>query len=384
MRIAFIGQKGIPARQGGVETHVENLSYRLADRGHDVFVYSRPQFFNERIYYRGITRVKAYSIQTKNLDAITHALFSTIHAIFSGYDVIHYHGVGPSLLAWIPRIFAPKTRVVATFHCRDRFHKKWSWFARLMLSAGEWASVHFPHETIVVSKSLREFVWQKYHRRATYIPNGCAILETNREDVLPVFGIESKKYILAVSRLVKHKGVHVLIDAFSKLDRDDLKLVIVGDTSFTDEYVAELKEQASGVDNVVFAGFQTGEELAQLYHNALVFVHPSEAEGLPINVLEALRHGLPSILSNIKENLEASGGYAYFFEKGNSDDLERQLRRVLRRIRIAEGVARAGQKYIQVTYDWDAISLSIEELYHSMKCDQVYDVNERVAYRPQR
>lgn len=379
MRIAFIGQKGIPARQGGVETHVEYLSYRLADRGHDVFVYSRRNYSKEKLFYRGISRVRIFSVPTKNLDSITHTFFSSIHALFSGYDVIHYHGVGPSLLSWIPRVFAPRTKVVSTFHCRDQFHKKWSWFARFFLSLGEWASVTFPHETIVVSKSLRDFVWKKYHKKAIYIPNGCAILETDRQDVLPVFGIEAEKYVLAVSRLVKHKGIHTLIEAFQKLDRADLKLVIVGDTSFTDDYVSELKKQAADNENVIFAGFQTGEELAQLYHNALLFVHPSEAEGLPINVLESLRHGLPTILSNIEESLEASGGYAYFFEKGNADDLNRQLRRVLRRIRIAQGVARAGQKYVQVTYDWESISLSIEELYHSLKCNHVYEVSERVS-----
>ena len=90
MKIAFIGQKGIPAKSGGVENHVEEVAARLAQKGHEVFVYVRNNYTEKNLEdYRGIKLVHLPSISTKHLDAISHTLFATIHALFQKYDVIH-------------------------------------------------------------------------------------------------------------------------------------------------------------------------------------------------------------------------------------------------------------------------------------------------------
>src|SRR5512135_3607806 len=144
MKGAMIGQKGIPTRFGGIERHVEALAVRLGRKGHDVLVYTRAWYAApKRRFSQGVRTIATPTIRTKNLDAIVHTFTSTVHAIREGVDVIHYHGVGPSLLAWIPRVFAPRIKVVATFHCIDRNHQKWGLLARTMLGIGERAACLF-------------------------------------------------------------------------------------------------------------------------------------------------------------------------------------------------------------------------------------------------
>ncbi|MFA5047783.1 MAG: glycosyltransferase [Patescibacteria group bacterium] len=158
MKVAFIGQKGIPTKQGGIEKHVEELSTRLAQAGFDVTVYSRPHYTGQKqkvYFYKKVQIINLPSLVTKHLDAISHTFLASLHALFQNYNVIHYHGVGPSLMSFIPRIFNPRAKVIVTFHCIDRQHQKWGIFAKTMLGLGEWTACHFPHETIVVSQTLQ-------------------------------------------------------------------------------------------------------------------------------------------------------------------------------------------------------------------------------------
>ena len=172
MKIALIGQKGIPALYGGIERHVEHLSTGLAKLGQEVFVYSRPWYTDRKLKdYKGVNVVSLPSIKTKHLDAISHTLFASVHALFQDYDVIHFHGVGPSLLAWIPKVFKRKAKVVVTFHCIDRKHQKWGRIARLSLRLGEWFANKFAHKTITVSKVLQQYCSEAYDTDTVYIPN---------------------------------------------------------------------------------------------------------------------------------------------------------------------------------------------------------------------
>src|SRR3989339_1395132 len=245
MRIAMIGQKGIPALYGGIERHVEDLSRELARQGHDILVYARSWYTPQAITnYRGVKIIHTPSWHTKHLDAITHTFFSTLHAIRQKPDIIHYHGVGPSLLSWLPRILSPRTKVIATFHCIDRYHQKWGWLARTILRLGEKTACLFPHQTISVSKTIEKYCQNEFNQFTVHIPNG---VEKNDRPVgsslLYQWNLEPNKYLLAVTRLVKHKGMHYLIDAWQIARQQhpellsDHKLVIAGDSAFTDNYV---------------------------------------------------------------------------------------------------------------------------------------------------
>lgn len=357
MKIAFIGQKGIPAKAGGVERHVEELSTRLAARGHEVYVYARKHYTGFDLEkYKGVKIIYIPSFKTKNLDTITHVFLATIDAMRKDFDIIHFQGVGPSTLAFLPKIFKPKTKVFSTFHCRDQFHQKWGFIARKYLAFGEYAAAKFADKTIAVSKIIAKLVNTKFVQNAEYIPNGVAVLNEFDETVLAKFGLEKGKYILTAGRLVRHKGIHFLIEAFKKLALKDYKLVIVGDGVNTNDYVEELKKLAGNDKNIVFTGFQYGKDLASLFKYAYLYVHPSYSEGLPITVLEAMAYNKAVLVSNIEENIEAFAGNGYMFANKNAEDLAYKMRLLLSNPDLVEKTGIKAREHVLKNYDWENIT----------------------------
>ena len=373
MKIALIGQKGIPMKFGGIEKHVERLAVGLTKKGHDVFVYTRPWYTSPRLkMYKGVHLISVKSWHTKHLDAISHTFFSTLHALKQDYDIIHYHGVGPALLAWIPRLFKPSVKVISTFHCIDRRHQKWGILARLALYFGEWAAVNFAHDTITVSKTLQMYCAEKYAASTIYVPNGIDMpARAGASLIRKRFGLEKDNYILFISRLVKHKGAHYLVDAYKKLNTAK-KLVIVGDSAFTDAYVERLKLSAGNNPNIIFAGMVRGGSRLwrELYSNAFIMVHPSESEGLPIVILEAMSFGLPVLASDIPENMEAlHGGFGFSFENKSVRDLKNRLQYLLGRNEMVKRVGDAARGHVEKNYNWKDIVNSVERIYIDMLKD---------------
>lgn len=362
MRIAFIGQKGIPGTQGGVERHTEELATRLAARGHAVRVYTRPQYTDPKLTsYRGVTLKSLPSIPTKHLDAVSHTFFATVHLLFHPTDAVIFQAIGPSSLTWLVRLFRPRIRVLGVFHCQDYYHAKWGRFARLYLHFGEWALHRFSHVVFDTTRILQARSRALYHREAVLLPNGVPrpqpIDPAIERKTLAQFNLTPNEYVVAVSRLVRHKGMHYLIAAFRKLSREK-KLVIVGGGAHTDEYVDELHRQAAGDPRIIFTGFLTGEALQSVFRNAALFVHPSDAEGLPINVLEAMSFGMAPLLSDIPEHKEAAAGNAYFFKAGDVADLTRQLTHLLDPATAAERakLGAAAQVHVVKNHDWEVLA----------------------------
>ncbi len=382
MKIAMIGQKTIPFVRigGGIEKHVEELSIRLVKQSHQVWVYSRnwhTKRGNHQERYKGVEIIYLPSIPTKNLGTISHVLLSTLHVLFKKVDIIHFHGVGPSTLAWIPRLFKPRVKVVVTFHSIDRFHKKWGRFARAYLSWGEWTACHFPHRTIAVSRSIQQYCREKFGKKISYIPNGVDLKDDIKpeDDKLKKFGLKKNQYILTVARLIKHKGIHHLIKAYIRLEKrygdedknwpggKKMKLAIVGAPSFTDDYLQYLKKLAAESENILFVGFQTGKTLAQLFVNAYLYVHPSESEGLALSILEAMSYGKCVLVSNIAENLEAVGDTGRVFRSKNIKNLEQSLDQILRSKKEINRCGRETRAFVRKNFNWDDIVKQTEELY---------------------
>jgi len=267
-----------------------------------VSVYTRPWYTGKtKRKHKGVTIVPRPSWKTKHFDAITHAFVSTVHAMKHGYDVYHFQGVGPSLLAWMPRVFRPTARVITTFHCLDRRQMKWGFFARLILRFGEFAACKFSHDTIVVSKTLAHYAREVYGTKAKYIPNGITPPMGNLpvSRTLKKFSLTKGQYAVMVARLTPQKGVHVLVEAWNKMKEstDDLrvhsmKLVIVGDAKFNDEYIAELKEQAKGSMDLVkdqAKAIADGDESTQ---DVLKDAMDRELLGYPAWAAPVVSHGL--------------------------------------------------------------------------------------------
>ncbi|MFW0837559.1 MAG: glycosyltransferase family 4 protein [Candidatus Komeilibacteria bacterium] len=369
MKIAFIGQKGIPAKAGGVERYVEAVATGLVKQGQQVFVYTRPYYSDaKKNIWRGVNLISLPSWQRKHWDAITHVALATWHALWQDYDIIHYQGVGPSLLSWIPRIFKPSTKVLVTFHSLDRKHAKWSLLAKLILRLAEWTACAFPHQTITVSKALQEYCLYHYNKPTTYIPNGVATnLPVGSKTVLSKFALRPYRYFIVISRLVAHKRVEDIISAWFKAKLpQDYKLVIVGSGSYTNRYEKKLRVLTAGQENIIFTGVLTGSKLFTLLAKATGFVSASLDEGMPITVLEAMSLATPLLLSDILghreliENLEV-----ITFAPGDTESIAQGMANLAANVKFARKTAKQGQVLVRAQYNWEDIVNNLIVLYSS-------------------
>lgn len=384
MKIAFIGQKGIPGKSGGVEKHVEQIAVRLAAQGHEVTAYVRSHYVEKNLTeYKDVRLVHTAGIASKYLDAITHTFTATLHALRQDYDVIHYHAIGPSLLSILPRILKPRTRVIATFHSRDYFHKKWNWFARFVLHISEMIICKVPERTIVISETLRDYAENTYNHHFDFIPNGAEVSSDNDPELLKTWGLKSGRYVLIQGRLVAHKGVHYAVKAFQELERtgrlpNNFKLVIVGDSAHTDEYVQYLKVLTENDANILMIGEQTGLAMSTLWNNASVYVQASEDEGLSLSLLEAMGHGVMPIVSSIPANLEAiQNGAGISFQSKNVEDLTKTLAYYIANEEEREAVAKRASERANDVYSWDAITDRTYKVYR----ESILAKNEKATYK---
>jgi glycosyltransferase involved in cell wall biosynthesis len=363
MKIAMIGQKGIPATYGGIERHVEELSVRLAALGHAVTVYTRPHYSDKATHkYHGVHLVSLPSVATKHLDAISHAVVCTAHAIVTRADVVHYHGVGPALLSWIPHLCGRK--VVVTFHAQDAKRPKWGRLASRVLRVGEWMAVRAPNATVCVSETLSAKLTERYQKRIEFIPNGVSLVEGSDDSILSELGLEPGQYLLFAGRLVPEKGCHYLVRAW-KASGTDMKLVVAGDSSFSPDYIRSLQAEPACA-GVVFPGYVYGERLASLFRSAALFVLPSDLEGLPIVLLEALGYGTPVLASDITPNVEVLGTYGRTFSAGSTDDLAAELLNCISDLASLKTEALAVSKTIAARYDWDVVTAQTADVYSAI------------------
>ncbi len=368
----MIGQRGLPATYGGVERHVEELSVRLASRGHEVVVYCRRNYTGtDEIDFRGVRLKYVPTVESKHLEAAVHSGLASLNTIGAKFDVVHYHSLGPGLWSFIPRGLT-NASVVQTIHGlavqnRDRLDQdraKWGSFATRVLRIGDWLSKRVPDGVIVVGDYLLDHYRD---RRGTteHIPNGVAISTDSDDTALGRLGIRQGGYVLFVGRLIPEKAVDQLIRAFARLDVDQ-QLVIVGGSSFTDDYEIELKELALQDERVVLPGYVYGRELAALYANATLYVQPSLLEGLPLTVLEAAAHGVPLILSDIpahREVIPQSRPGARLYAAGDIDALTHAIRDGLSRGQADRDVAATTGRAVVAKYSWDAVTDATEQLY---------------------
>ena len=362
MKIAMLGTKGIPATWGGIERHVEEIATRLVAMGHDVTVYCRPYYTTIKDeYYKGVRLKKLPTIPTKNLDAIVHTFMATMHIMMEDYDIVHYHAIGPGTLAILARMAGKNT--VITVHGLDWQREKWGKRAKSFLKFGERASMYFPYHTIAVSKFLKNYLEEKYHRPVTYIPSAVTEPVYCPPDKIRAYGVGEKDYILFVARLVPEKGCHFLIEAYERLN-PRLKLIIAGGSSHSDDYVAKLQAHAS--DKIIFTGYVYGDTLHELYTNAYCYVQPSTIEGLPVTLLEAVAYGNCVIASDIPANTEVVHDAGIVFESENVDDLCEALKMVIDNAELAKELGERAKARGVEEYNYDRIAEKTEKLYRSI------------------
>lgn len=364
----MIGHKRVPSREGGVEIVVEELSTRLVKMGHQVDIYNRKgknvqdknaDKQNKRIKeYKGTRIITIPTINKKGIDALIYSFFASIRALFGKYDVLHYHAEGSCAMLWIPHLF--RKRIVVTIHGLDWQRSKWGGFATKYIKFGEKLATKYADEIIVLSKGVQKYFKDTYNRDTHFIPNGVNKPTIRKSDIIKKkYGLDENQYILFLARIVPEKGVQYLIDAYKQINTD-VKLVIAGGASHTNDFLEEIKRKASEDNRIIMTGFVQGEEFEELYSNCLIYCLPSDVEGMPISLLEAMSYGKLCLVSNIEENVQVIENMGVTFEKGNINDLKYNLENILNSEQ--EINKEEIKKYILMKYNWDDMVNKTERL----------------------
>jgi len=358
LRIAYIGGRGVIGKYSGIETFYEEAGKRLAAMGHEVTIYCRTYFTPSTTAWNGIHIVRLPTIWTKHLDTLVHTLLSTVHACFSHYDIVHFHTLGPALFVFLPRIFGKKTMV--TVQGLDWKRRKWGWFARSVLKAGEWAAATMPNKTIVVSHTLQNHFRARYSVDCTYVPNGTELRDRSACPSLEQFGLSARQYVLFLGRFSPEKNCDLLIEAFEKT-QTSMKLVLAGGSSHTDGYVLALRKHEG--NRIKILEWLSGETLQAVLTNAALFVLPSEMEGLSLALLEGMGAGLCVLASDTPENREVVGDCGFTFRAGDIDDLQHMLALLLHDSALRDIMGRKARARVEANYLWDDIATQIEATY---------------------
>lgn len=358
LKIAMIGSRGIPCIYGGIERHVAEIASRLAEKGHEVTVYGRhPYCLSSE--YRGVKVRVLPAIPTKNLETASNSMVATVESLFKPFDIIHFHGIGPSLFSWITSWCGKAT--VCTIHALDYRQSKWSAAARTLLRLGERTAMRYADSIIAVSRLMAADLSEKYLRPVDYIPNGATLREIPSFSEAARLGIERQRYILAVGRFIFERGFHTLLEAWSRVE-SDYKLVVAGDARFDERYAEMLMSIAD--DRVVMPGYVSGRLLDELYAHCAFYVLPSTVEGLPISLLEAMSFAKPVLVSDIPENIEVAGGVAVTFRSADVADLAMAIDSMLTMDAAElELRGRLGRARVESAYTWDLVTDALEKVY---------------------
>ena len=370
MKIVMLGHKRIPSREGGIEIVVEELATRMAALGHEVTCLNRAgkhvsgkSFDTETLSaYKGVRIRKVLTLDKKGLAAVTSSISAAFCSAFSRADVVHIHAEGPAVMSWLPKLFGKK--VVVTVHGLDWQREKWKGgFGAKYIHMGEKLAVRFADEIIVLSKNVQQYFEDTYGRKTVMIPNGVTKPEIREtREIAKKFGLHKDEYILFLGRLVPEKGIHYLIDAFRNV-KTDKKLVIAGGSSEAGDYEQKLKKMAEDDENILFTGFVQGRMLEELYSNAYLYALPSDLEGMPLSLLEAMSYGNCCVTSDIEECAAVTEQYGLTFPKGNVDGLQALLQRLCDDAEKVKYYQEASAGYIMQKYSWDDVVNQTLELY---------------------
>ena len=369
LRIAMFGHKRW-SREGGVEIVVKELCTRMARMGCQVTCYNRSGHHvsgaeydsTEKTEYQGIRQKVVPTIEKKGLAAVSSSFFAALYSAFGRYDVVHIHAEGPAFFCWLPKLFGK--RVVITVHGLDWAREKWkSGFGSKFIRQGEKNAVKYADEIIVLSKGVQKYFLETYGRKTHFIPNGVNRPEIQEAKLITEkFGLKKDSYILFLGRLVPEKGIRYLVEAFKNV-KTDKKLVIAGGSSDTDSFMEELKELAKGDNRILFTGFVQGAMLDELYSNAYLYTLPSDLEGMPLSLLEAMSYGNCCLVSDIPECAAVVEDKALIFKKSDVEDLQKKLQDACDCSENVQEFKKNAADFICEKYNWDEVVKETMKLY---------------------
>jgi glycosyltransferase involved in cell wall biosynthesis len=363
MKIAILGTRGIPASYSGFETAVEQLAARLCARGHEVTVYCRPHVVDRELgSYKGAELVHLRTVENKYLDTFVHTLRSAMHAArVAKPDVALFFIAGNSPLCLITRRGGIPS--VINVDGLDSARRKWPALAKAYLRFAENRAPRWADRAITDSREVADVYERRYGTRIGFIPYGVEDPGHDGTETLERLGLEPRKYVLFVGRLVPENNPHLLVEAFSRIPADrapEMKLVVVGGAPYASDYIKRVWRSAD--PRVVFPGFVFGRGYWELQRHAYLFCAPTEVGGTHPVILEAMAAGNCVLVNDHPPNVETVGNAGvYFARKAGVDDLFAQLARLLNdESVVARYRSRALRRARQ--YSWETVTDQYEQL----------------------
>lgn len=371
LRVTWVGLRGLPGVQGGVETHAEQLCPRLRALGCEVTVISRTPYQPVQVgsSWQGVHLRRLWAPRHKHLETVVHTFMAILHAgLVNRPDVLHIQAIGPAVWTLWARLLG--LRVVVTHHGADYERQKWGGLARWVLRQGEALAAVWAHELIVISRTIQADIRARHGRQGHYIPNGLTPPSAPANPaLLAPYGLQPGRYVLLVSRLVPEKRHLDLIEAFARARVGGLpgqwQLALVGAADHADAYAQQVAQAAKRTPGVVMTGFQSGEPLQALLAHAGLFVLPSSHEGLPIALLEALSWGILPLVSDIAPHRELQLPQDSYFPLGDVQALAARLVHLAHRVEHQEGPAERQERRQQAArrFDWDDSARRTADVY---------------------
>ena len=355
LHVMMLGLRGFPGVQGGIEAHAEHLCPLLRELDCDVEVVVRSAYVSgERGGdWKGVHYLRIWSPKSRALETIVHSFLGVLVAAWRRPHVLHIQAIGPALMVPLARLLG--LHVVVTHHGPDYDREKWGRFAKVILRIGEAWGMRFCNRRIVISRTIRNLIRDKYGLELYVIPNGVDLPELpSSTSALETFGLSPGRYVLTVSRLVPEKRHKDLIAAYATAKLNGWKLLVIGASDHPDAYAAEVAALVHATPGVILAGFQTGLALRELYAHAGVFVLPSSHEGLPIVLLEALSYGLPVVASDLPAHQEIGLEAKHYFPLGDVPALAARLESFARMPWPVE-MRESTRRWVAARYDWRSV-----------------------------
>lgn len=356
----MIGHKRYGSREGGVEVVVTELARRMAALGHEVTCYDRggrdvmtgERSAGERMV-DGVRVVPVRTVDAKGMAALSSSFFATCQAVRDRPDVIHYHAEGPCVP--LPLASRAGIRTVATIHGLDWQRAKWGRLASAYIRRGEKSAATCADEVIVLSRPAQRYFRDTYNRETRLIPNGIDSKRRLRAHAITErWGLTEGSYILFLGRIVPEKHPELLVRAFRALETDK-RLVIAGGASDTSDYYGEIRALAEGDPRILLTGFVEGEELAELYSNAYCYVLPSDVEGMPMSLLEAMAYGCCCVTSDIPECADVIADTGLTFPAGSEEGLRGVLASLLADPNEAKALGIDAKRRAESSFGWDSV-----------------------------
>ncbi|WP_289836313.1 glycosyltransferase family 4 protein [Collinsella ihumii] len=368
----MIGQKRTGSREGGIEVVVTELATRMAALGHEVICYDRSGTDvngnpapTEPYEYEGVRVVPVRTVDVKGLAALTSAYAATRAALKNRPDVIHYHAEGPCNA--LPLTARAGVRTVATIHGLDWQRAKWGGVASRVIKRGERMAAQKADALIVLSRSVQDYFQSEYGRETHFVPNGVDIAKRVPADLIAErWGLSEGSYLLYLGRIVPEKRPELLLEAFRQLDTDK-RLVMAGGSSDTSGFYGEVRACAELDPRVIMTGFVEGRMLEELYSNAYLYVLPSDVEGMPMSLLEAMAHGRCCVTSDIPECAEVIAETGAVFGCGQVANLRAVLESLLGDCRHVASLGRAASSRVSTKYSWDSAVTRTLEIYEGVQ-----------------